>query len=166
VELHGGSVGAYSDGAGGGAEFVVNLPLTRAPERPALGPLRPGPKQAMEILVIEDNVDAARSIAEVLETEGHRVHVATDGLSGIAMARALKPEVVLCDIGLPDIDGYEIARAIRADDELRSTRLIALSGYAQPEDRLRAMEAGFDDHLRKPPSLDALLASAAGAGER
>jgi PAS domain S-box-containing protein len=166
VELHGGSVGAYSDGAGGGAEFVVNLPLTRAPERPALGPLRSGPKRAMEILVIEDNVDAARSIAEVLETEGHRVHVATDGLSGIAMVRALKPEVVLCDIGLPDIDGYEIARAIRADDELRSTRLIALSGYARPEDRLRAMEAGFDVHLRKPPSLDALLASAAGGGER
>jgi CheY-like chemotaxis protein len=119
----------------------------------------------MEILVIEDNVDAARSIAEVLEMEGHRVHVATDGLSGITKARALKPAVVLCDIGLPDIDGYEIARTLRADEGLRSIRLIALSGYAQPEDRQRAKEAGFDAHIPKPPSLDALLASIAAGGE-
>jgi two-component system CheB/CheR fusion protein len=104
-------------------------------------------------------VDAAETIAEVLELEGHRVHVATNGASGIARARELKPEVILCDIGLPDLDGYEIARIIRAEEALRSTRLVALSGYAQAEDRRRAANAGFDAHLPKPPSLSALLAA-------
>jgi two-component system CheB/CheR fusion protein len=91
--------------------------------------------------------------------EGHRVHVATDGRAGIAKAREFNPEVILCDIGLPDIDGYEFARTLRADDALRSTRLIALSGYAQPEDRRLASEAGFDDFIPKPSALDALLAA-------
>jgi two-component system CheB/CheR fusion protein len=115
--------------------------------------------RSIEILVIEDNVDAAHSIAEVLELEGHRVRVATDGRSGIAKARELRPEVILCDLGLPDIDGYQIARALRGDEILRSTRLIALSGYAQPEDQRRAKEAGFDAHVPKPPALDVLLAA-------
>jgi PAS domain S-box-containing protein len=157
VELHGGSVRAFSGGAGRGSELVVSLPLSPAPEQSAPAPLPAAATRGMEILVIEDNVDAARSIAEVLEMEGHRVHVATDGLSGIAKARELRPEVVMCDIGLPDIDGYEIARTLRADG-LRSTRLIALSGYAQHEDRQRAKEAGFDAHLPKPPPLDELNA--------
>jgi len=110
----------------------------------------------VEVLIIEDNVDAALTIAEVLRLEGHRVHVATDGASGIAKARALRPEVILCDIGLPDVDGYEVARELRADEALRSTRLIALSGYAQPEDRERAREAGFEAYLGKPAPLDRL----------
>jgi len=93
--------------------------------------------------------------------EGHRVHVATSGTSGIAKARELKPAVILCDIGLPDVDGYEVARTIRADEALRSTRLIAVSGYAQPEDRQRAARAGFDMHISKPPSMDVLLAAVA-----
>jgi len=112
--------------------------------------------QSLKILVIEDNEDAANSLAELLKMEGHRVCVAIDGQSGIAKAREFRPEAVLCDIGLPDVDGYEIARTLRADGKFRSTRLIALSGYAQPEDRQRAMAAGFDDHIPKPPSLDAL----------
>jgi PAS domain S-box-containing protein len=162
VELHGGTVSARSEGLGRGSEFVVNLPLAPPPLQaaPALQPASlPAPtKRALEILVIDDNVDAAQGLAVVLEMEGHRVHVATDGLSGIMKARELKPEVVLCDIGLPDVDGYEIARTLRADEGLRSTRLIALSGYAQPEDRRRAQEAGFDAHLAKPPAMDLLLA--------
>jgi len=165
AELHGGSVHAYSEGAGRGSEFVVSLPLASAPERPEPGPAPSAPSGSVEILVIEDNLDAAQSIADVLEIEGHRVRVATGGRSGIAMARELQPEVILCDIGLPDVDGYQIARALRADDSLRSTRLIALSGYAQPEDIERAKEAGFDAHLRKPASPDALLASVARRGE-
>jgi CheY-like chemotaxis protein len=113
---------------------------------------------AIEVLVIDDNLDAARSLADVLMMEGYRVHVASTGTSGLKKARELKPEVILCDIGLPDVDGYEIARTIRADVALHSTKLIALSGYAQPEDCQRAAEAGFDRHIAKPPAFDALLA--------
>jgi len=166
VQLHGGSVRASSGGEGLGAELVVKLPLARAPERPAIQAVAPGPARGLEILVIEDNVDVAQTVAEVLEMEGHRVHVAIDGASGIAKARELEPEVILCDIGLPDIDGYEIARTLRAADALRATRLVALSGYAQPEDRRRAIEAGFDAHLAKPPSLEQLLASLSRPGRR
>ena len=163
VEQHGGSVRASSDGLSRGSEFVVTFPLAPAPQRTAPAPVASATARALEILVIEDNVDAAETIAEVLELEGHRVHVANSGASGIARARELRPEVILCDIGLPDLDGYQIARVIRAEEALRSTRLIALSGYAQPEDRQRAANAGFDAHLAKPPSLSALLASLSAA---
>jgi len=159
VELHGGSVHACSAGVGRGSEFLVKLPLAHTPKQPTTVLIASTPTRAMEILVIDDNVDAAETIAAVLAVEGHRVRVATDGRSGIAKAREFKPEVILCDIGLPDIDGYEIARTLRADDALRSTRLIALSGYAQPEDRRLAKEAGFDAHISKPSALDALLAA-------
>ncbi|WP_318653880.1 response regulator [Anaeromyxobacter oryzae] len=115
----------------------------------------------MNVLVVEDNVDAAQTIAEVLELEGHRVHVATDGRSGLARARELRPDVILCDLGLPDLDGCEVARRLRADVALRSIRLVALSGYAQPEDRRRAREAGFDAHLAKPVSVAELVAALA-----
>jgi len=156
VELHGGSVRASSEGTGRGSELVITLPST-----PQARPSVPAsaahlPTRSIEILVVEDNVDAAQTIAEVLRMEGHRVHIATDGLSGIMRARELKPEVVVCDIGLPDMDGYEVARELRRDAALRSTRLIALSGYAQPEDRERAREAGFEAHLGKPAPLDEL----------
>jgi signal transduction histidine kinase/CheY-like chemotaxis protein len=162
VELHGGTVSARSAGPGRGSEFMVTLPMAPAgAPSPAAAPSVSAAAQGHEILVIEDNLDAAQSIAEVLELEGHHVHVATDGLSGIAKARELRPEVILCDIGLPDVDGYEVARRLRADEGLRSIRLIALSGYAQAEDRRRAKASGFDAHIAKPPSLDALLAAVA-----
>jgi PAS domain S-box-containing protein len=157
VELHGGSVRASSEGAGRGSEFVVTLPLAPAPTRTAPGAVASAPTRTMEILVIDDNLDGAQSIAELLETVGHRVEVATNGLSGIAKARELKPQVILCDIGLPDVNGYEVARAVRADEALRSTRLVALTGYARSEDQRRATEAGFDAHLAKPASLSDLL---------
>ena len=112
----------------------------------------------MEILVIEDIADAAQSLADVLELEGHRVRVAMDGRSGIAKARELRPEVVLCDIGLPDVSGYEVARTLRANGGQQTMRLIALSGYAQAEDVQRARDAGFDAHISKPPSIETLLA--------
>ncbi len=113
----------------------------------------PVPKR---VLIVDDNADAAESLADVLQLDGHHVDVARDGRTAIARTRALRPDVVFCDIGLPDVDGYAVARAIRADPELRSTRLVALSGYAQPEDRDRAREAGFDAHLAKPPRLHEL----------
>jgi CheY-like chemotaxis protein len=164
VDLHGGYVQAHSEGVGRGAEFVVNLPLASAGELPTRSVAPSSFTRAVEVLVIEDNVDAARSLAEVLEMHGHRVHIATDGRSGIATACEVRPELILCDIGLPDVDGYQVAHTLRADEGLRSTRLVALSGYAQPEDRRRAAESGFDAHLSKPPSVDALLALVATAG--
>ena len=108
------------------------------------------------MLVIEDNLDAAESLREVLELGGHEVAVAHDGPEGLAEARAFRPEVVLCDIGLPGMDGYEVARAFRAEPELAGARLVALTGYALPEDLQRANEAGFDGHLAKPPAVEAI----------
>ncbi len=165
VELHGGSVQASSEGSGRGSEFVVSLPLAPAPKHASPGLVTSAPTRAMEILVIDDNVDGAQSIAELLQMLGHRVQVATCGLSGLAKARELKPQVILCDIGLPDMNGFDVARAVRADEALRSTRLVAVTGYARAEDQRRATEAGFDAHLPKPPSLDALLSLLSGEKE-
>jgi CheY-like chemotaxis protein len=113
---------------------------------------------------IEDNQDAADTLREVLEIDEHVVEVAYTGREGIEKAQAFRPDIVLCDIGLPEMDGYEIARTMRADPEFGNVGLIALSGYAQPEDVEMAMEAGFDAHLAKPPSIDALERALADVG--
>ncbi len=163
VELHGGEVSVRSEGLGKGAEFSVHLPLARPPAAevaaasaaPALG--------ARKVLIIEDNVDAANTLCEVLALSGHDVSVAYDGPSGLAAARAHRPEVTLCDIGLPGMDGFAVAQAFRADEALKDVYLVALSGYARPEDLERATAAGFQRHLAKPPDLarlEQLLASA------
>ncbi len=153
VELHGGSVEARSEGVGQGAELTVRLPL--APPAPAAKeePGSASGRPRRRVLIIEDNVDAAESLREVLELEHHDVAVAHDGPSGLAKAHQLRPAVILCDIGLPDMDGYEVARAVRAEPELARVHLVALSGYAMPEDLERARRAGFDRHMAKPPSL-------------
>jgi PAS domain S-box-containing protein len=157
AEMHGGSASAASDGPGKGATFTITLPLDVtaariAPTPPGLGALA-APRR---VLVIDDNEDAANTLREVLQLDGHLVEVAYTGREGIEKARAFRADVVLCGIGLPGMDGYEVARAIRADPELRGVGLVALSGYAQPEDVEMAREAGFDAHLAKPPSIDAL----------
>lgn len=146
VELHGGSVSARSGGGGTGSEFVVELPLASAPPQEASA-VESATAPPRLVLIIDDNVDAGDTLAEALEISGHRARVARDGKSGIALALDLKPDVVLCDIGLPDVDGYEVARALRANGASESTRLIALTGYAQPEDKRRVQQAGFDAHL-------------------
>lgn len=157
VELHGGRVTARSDGLGAGSEFILELPCE------SQASVQVGPKSAeavrerRRILLIEDNRDAADSLREVLEIEGHEVAVAHDGAQGLRLAREREPEVVFCDIGLPGMDGYEVARALRADERLRSVHLVALTGYALPEDVSRATEAGFDDHVAKPPSIERLV---------
>lgn len=156
VDLHGGAVRAESGGRGRGAAFTVELPLARAGAPAAEG--RPAAEQAgapggLDVLIIEDNADAGDTLVEVLRLEGHRARLAPDGRSGLALARAAPPDVILCDLGLPDVDGYEVAAAIRATPALRGIRLVALSGYAQPEDRRRSAEAGFDAHLAKPAEI-------------
>jgi PAS domain S-box-containing protein len=157
VALHGGQVSAHSDGLNQGATFAVRLPLASAPpaaaRRPAGPPARPARRR---VLVIEDNVDAALSLREVLEIGGHEAVVAYHGHEGLAKARELRPDVILCDIGLPGLDGYQVARALRTDEELANVFLVALTGYARAEDLERAMAAGFDRHIAKPPSLEEL----------
>ncbi|HET7928167.1 MAG TPA: PAS domain S-box protein [Actinomycetota bacterium] len=149
VGLHGGTVSAKSEGKGRGTEFVITLPLADQG-----GPQRRGGKRsdapARRVLVVEDNADAAQTLADVLALDGHVVRVATSGSEGVAMAREHRPDVILCDIGLPDIDGYEVARQVRAIPGLERVRLFALTGYAQAEHRERAKEAGFDGHVAKP----------------
>jgi two-component system CheB/CheR fusion protein len=156
VALHGGEVGAHSDGLGTGTEFIVRLPLAAAicVETPA--PRGVAARQRRRVLVIEDNLDAASSLCEVLELGEHEVAVAYNGPDGLARAREFRPDVILCDIGLPGMDGYAVARALRANASLKAVYLVALSGYALPEDLQRAEEAGFDQHLAKPPSLEKL----------
>jgi signal transduction histidine kinase/CheY-like chemotaxis protein len=159
VELHGGSVEAESPGPGRGTEVVMRLPLAAGTEERAMAeePAVAAPERSRRCLVIEDNVDAAESLALLLDLAGHETEVAFDGSSGVEKARSFHPDVVLCDIGLPGgLDGHGVARAFRADPELRSAFLIALTGYGQEEDRRRALDAGFDAHLTKPADLDEL----------
>jgi two-component system CheB/CheR fusion protein len=157
VEIHGGVIEASSPGPGKGSVFVVRLPLAseQATAAPGSGRARSTPA-ARRVLIIEDNVDSANSLREVLELHRHDVAIASSGPEGIAKARELHPEIVLCDIGLPGMDGYEVARAIRSDRSLDGTYLIALSGYASAEDVRRASQNGFDRHIAKPPSLEDL----------
>jgi CheY-like chemotaxis protein len=108
------------------------------------------------VLIIEDHSDAAESLREALELSGHVVDVAQDGSEGIDMARARRPDAILCDIGLPLVDGYAVARLVREDPMLRDVLLVALSGYALQDDIDRSLEAGFDQHMAKPPRLDQL----------
>jgi PAS domain S-box-containing protein len=150
VTLHGGSIHARSDGPGRGSEFWLVLPLASAEARASEPPETRGPAGGRLVLLIEDNVDTCEALSVALGLDGHVVRTAHEGGTGIAMAHELKPDVVLCDIGLPDMDGYEVALRMRADEALRSTRLIALSGYARPEDKARAQEAGFEAHVAKP----------------
>jgi len=159
VELHGGTISVRSPGIGHGTEVVVRLPLaarsaasTRAPEREG--------SPSRRVLVVEDNVDAAEMLAETLRLKGHEVLVAHDGRSGLDCARAHPPAIMFCDLGLPGLDGFAVARAIRSDAVFDGVSLVALSGYAQPEDVAKSREAGFDAHLAKPPriaSIDELL---------
>jgi CheY-like chemotaxis protein len=151
VELHGGTVEAHSEGPGKGSEFTVRLPAAPAPapagpgDRAAPSPPRP-PRR---VLVVDDNRDAAHSLTMVLELDGHEVRVAHDGGAALELARDYRPEVVLLDIGLPGMDGYEVARRLRAEGP-GGGLLVAMTGYGQEEDRRRTREAGFDVHLVKP----------------
>ncbi len=165
VELHGGTVSAHSEGVGRGSEFVVRLPLAQRSAQSASNALASSPPQPsnegalqpLRILLVDDNRNAAKLLAELLEMTGFVTHVAYDGPTALEAAPAFRPDVALLDIGLPIMDGYELAAKLRAQALLRGTRLIALTGYGQESDRRRAQEAGFDFHLVKPVNLEQLL---------
>ncbi len=156
IALHRGRVSAHSEGLGRGSEFTIALPLSH---QPAAGgaPVASLPERspAAAVLLIEDNADARQSLRTLLEHEGHRVEEAADGAGGLARAEATRPDIVLVDIGLPGIDGYEVARRIRSQRGAAPI-LVAITGYGQADDRRRSLEAGFDAHLTKPVSPDHL----------
>jgi signal transduction histidine kinase len=157
VELHGGSVSAQSEGDGRGASLTVRLPaVAAAPEAPPPTPRVEGMTRPRRILVIEDNADTREMLRAALAIHGHEVRAVADGAAGIAAAAEAPPEVALIDIGLPDIDGYEVARRLRAGAGAAPIGLIALTGYGQDEDQRRALESGFDAHLTKPVAPERL----------
>jgi signal transduction histidine kinase/ActR/RegA family two-component response regulator len=156
VRLHNGEVTASSRGKDQGSEFTIYLPVQSEPARKAAdaAPRRSTPSR--RVLVVDDNADAANTLCSILELFGHKVRCVYDGVSTLAVAESFRPDVILLDIGLPGMDGYAVARAIRAHPALRSTRLIAVTGYGQGTDRERSLAAGFDQHLTKPVDADRL----------
>jgi PAS domain S-box-containing protein len=150
VELHDGTVEAHSEGPDRGAEFIVRLPMTARPFA-ATESVRTAFTGPLSVLLIEDNEESAELLREVLRLSGHTVWIASRGRQGIEMARKLKPDLVLCDLGLPDgMTGFDVARELRSQTDSRSLKLVALSGYGRPEDKARSLEAGFDAHMTKP----------------
>jgi signal transduction histidine kinase len=166
VEMHGGHVEAHSEGEGQGSEFVVRLPLVAPGMDEELTTAKSNHAcltAGRRILVVDDNTDAANSLTMLLRIMGHEVHVAHNGQSGLDLATEIRPDVVLLDIGMPELNGYEVARRIRQEPWGNLITLVALTGWGQDEDRRKADEAGFDVHMVKPiepAALDRLLSGA------
>jgi PAS domain S-box-containing protein len=159
VEMHGGSVAAFSEGPGRGSEFVVRLPVLtegRTAEAPEPAAERM-PAAARRILVVDDNLDSAASLALLLKMTGHETHTAHDGPAAIEAAERFSPDVILLDIGLPKLNGYEVARRIREQPWGQNMVLVALTGWGQEEDRVKSKDAGFDAHMVKPVDYDTLM---------
>jgi two-component system CheB/CheR fusion protein len=163
--LHGGTLEAHSEGPGRGSEFILRLPIrppaqeSRAQD--ASGPRRValGPTAGLKVLVCDDNVDAADSLVALLRNIGCDACATYEGTAALRRATELRPDVMVLDLGMPGLDGYAVAQAVRKDDALAGVRLIALSGYGQPEDRKRTAGAGFDAHLVKPVDVEVLVAT-------
>ncbi|WP_166820036.1 hybrid sensor histidine kinase/response regulator [Thalassoroseus pseudoceratinae] len=155
VRLHGGEISVESKGVGQGSEFVVKLPIIAPPVQPG-GVVQSHPLQTPQrILVVEDNKGAANMLSKLLtKLDDHEVDLAHDGRTGLEKIKSTKPDVVLLDIGLPGLDGYQVASDVRQDEEFDEVLLVALTGYGQQEDRQKSQEVGFDLHLVKPPSID------------
>ena len=158
VEMHGGEVSAASEGPGHGSRFAVHLPVV---ESAPVQPSRPAPLEAQavgaRVLLVDDNADAAESLAELLRMVGYEVHTAGHAETALALLDDFSPQLGLLDIGLPDIDGYELAARLRADPRSQGMRLVALTGYGRDNDRARALAANFDEHLVKPVAIERLL---------
>ncbi len=161
IELHDGSVLARSEGANRGSEFIIDLPATppdqpeRAPRKPAAS-VRPPPQSTLRILAVDDNVDVAEGLASVLGMWGHTVRVAYDGIAALEVASDFSPEVVFVDLGLPRVDGLEVARRLRQTSERQPALLVSMSGFGQEQTRRKSGEAGFHHHLVKPVDMDSL----------
>ena len=167
VQLHGGSVSAASAGVGKGSTFTFRLPLVQPPARNVRRKTTNGVKDlSLRILVVDDNRDAAESMGLVLARAGADVEVAHDGASALERVDRFHPAIILLDIGMPGLDGYEVARRIRAQPATRDVMLVALTGWGQAEDRRRSFEAGFDHHLTKPAGIDELRALLPTVGQR
>jgi CheY-like chemotaxis protein len=172
VEMHGGSVTVHSEGPGKGSEFTVRLPALsprqskRGPRAAdeVSGPVGAAPQR--RILVVDDNVDAAESLAMLLRMEGHDVRVAHDGPTALAAVEADPPDLVFLDIGMPVMNGYDVAQQIRQQPGLEKLVLVAMTGWGQEEDRRRSKEAGFDHHLVKPAEPESLRQLLAGESVR
>jgi PAS domain S-box-containing protein len=160
VEMHGGTVSAASEGVGHGSEFTIRLPALAESAEPQL-PERPkspsGTRPGSRVLVVDDSIDNAKTLARILKLLGHDVRTAHDGQEAIEVAQRLRPELVLLDLGLPGMDGYEVARWLRKEDCCKGATIVAVTGYGQPEDQRRTREAGFDDHFVKPINYDDLV---------
>ncbi len=162
VKMHGGSVSAYSEGIGMGSQFVVRLPLSSVPRDSTSARskeiiIQDSTGAHRRVLIVDDNCDAARSLELLLKSGGHEVRTAFTGPDGVEMALSYQPEVVLLDIGLPEMDGYQVARQIRELPGGKAMILVALTGWGQPEDRRKATDAGFDAHLTKPVDHSVLM---------
>src|SRR5438067_1102716 len=155
MELHGGRISAQSAGPGKGSRFVACLPRASAP-KPAAAAGKEAKGAARRLLLVDDNVDAASTQAALLRILGHEVEVAYDGEAALEKAREFRPEIVLLDLGMPGMDGFEVARRLRASKEGRRVKLVAQTGWGQEEDRRRTREAGFDAHLAKPVDIASL----------
>ena len=165
VEMQGGLVTAHSAGLGRGSTFSITLPRSPAPVEKSSDDLAP-PAAPRRILIIDDSVDGATVLAQMLSLDGHECETVFSAQEGLERATSYRPDFVLLDIGLPTIDGYEVARRLRENTQLEGTRLLAMTGYDQPEDRDRALSAGFDDHFVKPVDVRRLKTTLAGASPR
>ena len=165
IELHGGTVEAFSDGPGRGSEFIVTLPCRQGAAPVRVAAAQPSPATiARRILIADDNEDAADALAMLLRLAGHEVCTAHGGQAALDLAGTFKPEIALLDIGMPDLNGYDVARQLRGSAQGKALRLIALTGWGQEDDKRRARDAGFDHHLTKPVDprrLNALLLNGA-----
>jgi signal transduction histidine kinase len=164
VELHGGSIHARSEGLGRGSEFLVRLPLVAAAELAARGEEQRQDSPRRRVLVVDDNADAAESLRMVLELQGHEAHAVFTGAAALEELAAFDAEIVLLDLGMPQMDGFEVARRIRELPGGRDMLLVALTGWGQADDRRRTADAGFDEHLTKPVDSARLAAMLAGGG--
>jgi CheY-like chemotaxis protein len=167
--MHGGRVTAESEGPGKGSEFTIRLPAAKRPATTRVEETGPSAAETKKsrILVVDDNVDTARGMARLMKLLGHEVATAHTGSEALKVARGYRPEFILLDIGLPGMDGYQVASRLRLEECCKDAVIVAVSGYGQEEDRRRSKEAGFDHHLIRPLDHDALLSLlSAGAADK
>jgi PAS domain S-box-containing protein len=158
AELHGGNVAAVSAGLGQGSEFIISLPRNTGPGVPIVAAPKAAPTSSRRILIADDNEDALETLKLLLEMDGHQIQTAADGAAALALADEMVPEVMLLDLGMPGLSGFEVAKHVRGQSWGKQVTLIAITGWGQAEDRRRSLEAGFNHHLTKPMELDALRA--------